>query len=339
VFVIVAVLVHLRRGPRVVGWLAVAALAGVALTLPWLGRLVAAAVLPLVGAPERLATSESYNVFPAGYFRSVLERGAWVLAGAAAAWGLLRRDRAIWALSLWVAAIFMLLNTAPATWLVNNNAWAISLFVPVSMALGWGLDRWLMRARHQLAAPPTLAGPLPRWRQAARFGSGLLMAAAGTGLLAYSAAAGSRLQVSIINPVTVLSRAEDVAALEWIQTNTPETAVFAINGWKWLGEAWAGQDAGAWIMPYTGRRATLPPVTYGFGSGALQREVNRLAEQVAAVTDAEAPETLALWQAAGVTHIFIGARGGSLRPEMFANRPHYRLLYQNGAAWVFEVLP
>jgi hypothetical protein len=40
---------------------------------------------------------------------------------------------------------------------------------------------------------------------------------------------------------------------------------------------------------------------------------------------------------AGVTHIFIGARGGPLRPEMFVGHAGYRLLYSNGAAWIFEV--
>jgi hypothetical protein len=55
--------------------------------------------------------------------------------------------------------------------------------------------------------------------------------------------------------------------------------------------------------------------------------------------DANSPEALALFQEAGVTHVFIGARGGSLKPEMFVDSPHYRLLYSNGAAWVFAVEP
>jgi hypothetical protein len=338
VFVLVAALLHLRQGRRAVAVLAAAALVGGVLALPWLGRMLATTMLPLVGAPGRLAAAEGYNVFPAGYFSSLLERAGYSLAVVAAAWGLLRRERAVWALSLWVGAVFALLNLGPGTWVVNNNAWAISLFLPAAMALGWGGDAWLTRTRHLLAAPPTLAGALPPWQQRARLGAGLVMAAAAAGLAAYAAAAGSPLQIGIVNPTTVLARSEDVAALDWIRDHTPESARFAVNGWRWLGESWAGQDGGAWILPYTGRSVTLPPVTYGFGGAALQRQVVDLAARVAAVQDANAAETLSLWEAAGVTHIFIGARGGNLKPEMFLASPHYRLLYQNGAAWVFEVL-
>ena len=53
--------------------------------------------------------------------------------------------------------------------------------------------------------------------------------------------------------------------------------------------------------------------------------------------DFNTPEALALLRSAGVTHVFIGARGGSLKPEMFMDSPHYSLLFTNGAAWVFEV--
>lgn len=53
--------------------------------------------------------------------------------------------------------------------------------------------------------------------------------------------------------------------------------------------------------------------------------------------DANAPETLALLREAGLTHVFIGAKGGMVKPEMFAASANYRLVYTNGAAWVFEV--
>jgi hypothetical protein len=75
-----------------------------------------------------------------------------------------------------------------------------------------------------------------------------------------------------------------------------------------------------------------------FGNAQDFRRIGQVAQQVSAIQDSDAPETLALLDGLGVTHVYIGARGGSLVPEMFVSSPHYRLLYSNGAAWVFAVL-
>lgn len=332
-FVVVGVLLH-ARARRAWLWAAAAGAAGGLLAAPWVWHLMVNSVMPVVRQPGILAGAESYNVFPAGYFRSLLERGGFGLAGAAALWGLVRRDRAVWAIALWTGTVFGLLNLGATTWLVNNNAWAISLFVPVALLLGWGLDQCLRQTRRWLAAPPP---NWPRRLQRARAGAGVALLAAVWGVVGYAGLAGARTQVAILNPVTLLSTAEDRQALDWAAVNTPADAVFLINGWKWLGESWAGADGGAWIMPYTGRRATLPPVTYAFGPPALHQAVEGLAARVAAIADADAPATLALLRTAGVTHVFIGARGGTLKPEMFTGSTHYRLLFTNGAAWVFAV--
>ncbi|MGH2523515.1 MAG: hypothetical protein ACRDH2_13505, partial [Anaerolineales bacterium] len=65
-------------------------------------------------------------------------------------------------------------------------------------------------------------------------------------------------------------------------------------------------------------------------------EINAFNERASTLIRSDDPAALALLRSAGVTHVFIGARGGNLKPEMFANSPQYRLVYTNGAAWVFE---
>ncbi len=97
---------------------------------------------------------------------------------------------------------------------------------------------------------------------------------------------------------------------------------------------------GLWLArltPLTGRRTTLPPLDYTLQAD-LEAEVNAFNKRTAQIQDASAPETLALLREAGVTHIFIGAKGGTLKPEMLVDNPNDRLLYTNGAAWVFEVI-
>jgi hypothetical protein len=315
------------RGTRC-GWrlAALAALFGGLLTAPWLLRLNAQAILPLLKAPTLFAAPPGYNLFPTDYFRSALERG-WMGVGViAAAWGIVRRERAILHTIAWISVTFALLNIGPGTWLVNNNAWAITLFLPGALIFGWGVDQWFSKAIQLLRVRLC-------WRHQA---GGLILLALGAGLLTYAGVQGLRVQVTIANPTTVLATADDAEALNWIAEQTEPEAVFLINGWEWLNGTWAGSDGGSWIWPLTGRRTTLPPNDY-----VEQRdwwyEVNAFNQRMAKISDAGSPEMLALLQRAGVSHVYIGAKGGNLKPEMFVDNPNYRLLYTNGAAWVFEI--
>lgn len=322
------------------------------LTLPWLIQLFQQAVLTVLATPARLAATSGYNDFPIDYFRGDLERGWLAVALTAVGWGVLRRERVMWLLGGWAAVTYALLNIGPGTWLVNNNAWAISLFLPAAMAVGWGaeqwvclgekLQRWLLPKSVSADLPigETQSAPtsrfLPFIRRAVGPGLRLLWLMLFTGLLVYAGVRGLFLQTNIANPATRLVTAEDVEALAWVEHNTAPEAVLAVNGWKWLGNAWAGSDGGAWLWPLIGRRTTLPPVDYLYQAD-WARTINAFNEKLVTVTDANTPQALALLREQGVTHIFIGAKGGSLKPEMFLDSPHYRLLYSNGAAWVFEL--
>jgi hypothetical protein len=323
VFALVAAAAGRRRAWL---WMTAAALAAMTLSAPWLWRLIQPWFLPMALVPSRLASSPGYNDFPVAYFQSALERGWIILAALCLAWGLLRRQRPMAALAGWVAVTFATLNIGPGSWLVNNNSWAISLFVPGALALGWGIDdlgRMAMRQR----------------RRGGRLGRGVatVLVAALIGLFTYAAVHGLRAQIAVVNPATMLATADDAEALEWVDANAPHEAAFWVNSWIWSQGVWSAPDGGAWLWPLLGRRTTMPPLDYN-----LQRDwfaaVNALNERLSKITDADAPETLSLLRENGVTHVFIGARGGYLKPEMFVNASHYRLLFTNGAAWVFEVM-
>jgi hypothetical protein len=323
VFVLAALAAGARGGWKRVG---VAALIAVALTAPWLARLLIQAALPILSSPARAASAAGYNDFPWFYFQSALERGWFGLAVAGAAWGLFRKNRAMWALAGWVVVASALLNIGPGTWIVNNNSWAISLFLPGAVAAGWGARVWWATAKAWVRRAPFGA------RRFAGFGMAALLAAAA----AYAGVRGARTQVGIVNATTVLATANDRAALDWVEENTPPETVFAINGWLWLNNTWAGSDGGAWIWPFTTRHTTLPSQDYVSMSdkGAAVTDFNVRASKI---KDWTTPEARALLQDAGVTYIFIGERGGFLKPELFADKPGYQLVYSNGADWVFEL--
>ncbi len=317
------------------GWKGVilAGAGGFLLTFPWLVRLGLQAGAPLLSVPARLTAPAGYNAFPINYFQSSLEKGWLILAGLMAAGGVLRRERAVIVTVGWVVVAFALLNIGPGTWLVNNNAWAITLFLPGSLLLGWGIDRWLTAAQGMIELQEQETKLWIKW---IRRGVGFVMLASVTTVAAYAGIKGLLTQINIANPGTTLATAEDAQALDWITQHVPVDGIFLVNGWEWQKGSWAGSDGGAWIWPLTGYQTTLPPLDYVYQRDWLNK-VNVFNEQAAQVKDANAPETLALLRSAGVTHVFIGAKGSTLKPEMFANSPNYHLLYTNGAAWVFEV--
>jgi hypothetical protein len=307
---------------------------GGGLALPWIVRLATQALPSVVASPGRLAAATGYNAFPIDYFQSVLDRG-WIAAALLAlAWGVFRRDRAVAAVGLWVALTFGLLNLGPGTWLVNNNSWAITLFVPGSILVGWGTDCLFGL---EIQPSPNDPGNSSQFRRLRRLGS-IAAQMALAGLAAYAAVRGWKAQVEIVKPVTVLANASDAEALVWVRDHTPAGAVFLVNGWRWLPNIWAGSDGGAWLWPWAGHRTTLPPVDYATNP-ELSRQVNAFNEaaETAFAASPDSPEALALLKQAGVTHVFIGAKGGTLKPEVFAASPAYRLIYSNGADWVFEL--
>lgn len=295
------------------------------LAAPWLWHLAEPWLVRVATNPATLAATNNYNVFPWEYFAAPLQQ-LWLLAALGAAvlaW--FARAGAIRWLGAWVALTLVILNLGPGSWLVNNNAWAISLFVPGALALGWGVHRLMAEVGHRLQA----AHPVTRL-------NGWLAGALLAGVLGAASAHGAALQTNVLNAQTVLARAEDAALLRWVEANLPRSAYVAVSSWRWLGNTWSGSDAGAWLWPLWGIRTTAPPLDYTFDP-AWSGEVNTLHQHMAALTGAE--EAWALLRQHGLTHVVIGARGGNLRPEWFAASPLFTLLYTDGVGWVFAVNP
>jgi len=331
-FVIFAV-VAVAAGERG-GWkrMSLTGLLGLLLAAPWVWHLTFGEVARVAGLPGGFEASVGYNIFPVEYFDRPLEKGWLILAGLALMWGFLRRERSVWLVGGWAVVTSALVNFGPGTWLVNNNAWAIMLFLPGAFVLGWAGDYALNLALVSLVETAAT------FRQVV----GLGVVAALAGLLAYAGAQGLSAQISILNPDTVLADAADADALAWVDQHLPAEAVFLVNSWTWqkwrAGAVWAGSDGGTWLWPLLNRRTTAPPLDY-FYQPDWAKTVNAFNEQAMQIQDAGAPETLNLLRSAGVTHVFIGARGGPLKPEMFVGNAHYHLLYTNGADWVFELIP
>lgn len=310
-------------------WLLAAGLAGLGLVLPRLLYLWRTAK-PV----ETLSHSiQNYNNFPTDYYTAGWDRFfiwlAWAMLWLSLLLLLSRRSSWRWfswplTLLLWVALVMGLLGGdyvgLPTTSLVNLNSFYITLFLPLAIFLGVTLDRfWQALARTHWA-----------WLAAGYVAAGVLTTAV--------ALFGWQQQINILNPATILLQSPDLPALAWLAENVTAEAKIGVNSWKWLGNTWAGNDGGAWIVPLTQRQSSTPPADYIYDQ-TLYEQVTAFNEAATAVDDWAAPETAVWLRQQGIDYLFVGARGGFLDPYALAQNPQLQLVYGRDGAFVFAVLP
>ncbi len=295
------------------------------LTAPWLFNLGQRFLFPVVAQGKRLAGTATYNTFP-WEFLWIRHNGTLLaLSAAGVLWVAIRRNRAVFVIPVWVAIVGLAANPnlvgLQPRWLVNNATAVISLFLPVAILGGYLLAGMIGVARRR--APAT-------WDVAIRWIVGLAILAAGLW--------GTWDLADVINPITVLATADDRMALEWVRQNTPADAHFLINARFWQEGVYTGSDGGYWLTPLTGRRTTLPMAHYIYGSSDYVRQITAFARQVAELPSVDDPAFLQALREQGVTHVYVGTKGGVLSPAKLVASTHFQPLYHHGAAWVFSVL-
>jgi len=293
--------------------------------------LVAPRLLAFAGAAGALgAAPENYNAFPDEYVNRGWERYYWWAAGGALlvagvaflrrrSWAVLPLALALWAL-LVLGPLYDLIPGIPNIWLINLNSAYITMFIPLALLLAVVISRiWRAAIRR---------GPLLQVFLATAAGAMMLL------LLLF----GARQQIDIINPTTILAREADLAGLAWAKANLPPDSLVAINSWRWLGNTWAGSDGGAWLLPLTGLISTTPPVDYVYDR-EIALEVRAFNEGAAAIKDWSQPSAAQWLREHGVTHVFVGARGGQFDPAQLARNPAISRLYAHDGVFVFSLLP
>lgn len=315
--------------PRRTDWGRAAAVVLIALALgaPWLYRVLSTAVFPLHGLAARFAfrpegAEGPVEILAAGTMPPLLAMAAGstllVLARGH------RTCRPVLVILVWVVLTVALHNPArlglPPVWILDNFSMAIAAYVPVSLLIACGLAAALEAVETRF---PRQAG---RVRIAAHVALPLVAAWGAPGL------------AHVVNPGLVLASSDDVEALRWIRHHTPADARFLVNARAWFPPIYAGTDAGYWIPHLTGRRTTMPIVFYVLGRREYWHdEINGLGRMVEAGVAPDDPDFLAAVRRRGVTHVYIGTRGGPLSLARLSSSPRYERIHQRGAAHVFRL--
>lgn len=255
-----------------------------------------------------------------------------VLAGGGLAWGLTQRGRrmGVATIGLWAVGLAALTATRlirlPGSNHMASFAIMIGLYMPIGLLGGYLIDSVL----HNLE-------PLKAWAKVVAVGGLFIVTLWGI-----------RERSAVIKHAYRLVAPADVAAMDWIRTNTLSDARFLVDGFLiYNGQSVVGSDAGWWIPLLAGRQNTMPP-QYALlnekpNQPGYDKAVTNLVAELrrAGVTS---PEGIRLLCQYGVTHVYVGQGQGQIAlppPEpmlplsKLEASPHFAALYRQDKVGVF----
>jgi hypothetical protein len=240
-----------------------------------------------------------------------------LLLALATGWGVWRRNRAVLVMAAWLAILFVLSLPWAFGQYMDTNTIVLSLFVPGAAIVG-------------IAAGDFMAGKAdtPRWRTWA----------VGVTMLVLAVMGGANI-VQIVEPGASYVQAPDLPAAAWVRDNTPPDARFMVNTFRFdfMPDYVLGSDAGSWLPVLAGRSAVTAPMHYPVERNQwpdYEPRINALADLGGDLTT---PAAIARLRAEGVTHIFIGARGGPIQADPLLASPAFELVYQDGPVYIFRL--
>jgi hypothetical protein len=301
---------------------AVVAIAAFLLTLPWIWHVISSRG---IGYPLNFAGAST----DAASFFDLNRLGPWVLdhpyttpllaltlCGIITA--LWRHERRVILLAAWSAALLLLSMPRLLGQYLDPVTVTMSLFVQGSIVCGW----LVVEAAASLRRVSCVLG----W--------------AVWCVLALACADGLSQNASALQPAAMFVAKDDLDAVSWIRTNTPESAVFAINlfHFEFNDRAVAGSDAGGWL-PLLARRQTISlPLSSSIERAASSDVLDNTVTLERLHGRLTTPEGLAALERLGATYVYIGVRGGPIVAAELLASPAFRLEFQSGTAYVFRIV-
>jgi hypothetical protein len=205
--------------------------------------------------------------------------------------GLVLRGRTMLLILAWV--IFLVLEAyiynvgVPILMFTSVSGVAVMLYLPITLLIGLGAGELLnFMDKSSLAR---IVNPLL-----------IICLLSGIGLI--------NQRVNGLEPYRFFLNEDDIQAMSWIRSNTPEDAVFAINTYMWMGKSPHGIDGGYWIPFFTGRETTASTMLFSLSPPDY---VNQILERSADVKLVEGdPEQVTNLCQAGVDYIYLGNNPG-----------------------------
>ncbi len=290
-----------RNGLQSILAVAGSGLAGALLILPWLIRIRGGALAESVEIGVTQGSTwdsmlREYDVFSMmdQYLPLML---VW-LAAVVCVWALVRRRPAVIMMALWAIAIGLLpmlrMLRVPGANSLQGFAILISLYMPISLLVGYGIDAalgWL--APH---------GRVP-----------LVIALAALSVVALM---GTRERLGVIDSAYRILAPADLKAMQWIRNHVTPDALFLVDGFLiYDGQSVVGSDGGWWIPLLTGRMNTMPPQYPLLSERPLNPSYNQFVVNLVAQlrkVGVTSREGVALLCQSKITHAYVGQGQGRI---------------------------
>ncbi|HUP27934.1 MAG TPA: DUF6541 family protein, partial [Chloroflexia bacterium] len=133
----------------------------------------------------------------------------------------------------------------------------------------------------------------------------------------------------------------DVDALVWMRDNLPRGSYVLANPfaftWDPPPQSVHGSDAGLWVPLIAGVSSSVPPLPAYNERPFDPGYIDRLRDIIQFEPFEGQPVDWQELKDAGITHIYVGSRGGALDVASLLRSDHTTLLFHRDAAWVFAL--
>lgn len=299
-------------------WSVFAALAGLLVAAPWLVRMLSShqgvtTIAVNLPSKEGFASSFNYILYLMGPLHNYILLGIAALGLILVWFQKNTRGLAAWTTLMILLSLPWGLQLGP----FRPDHFAIVLFIPAALSLANGLV-WVFDGIGRLLKKPLL-------------GNAALALIVTAGLLW-----GASKTVDILNPVTVLTDQNDLAAIDWIKENTPPDARFLANTAIWQFASYRGVDGAYWITPSTRRYSVAMPALYGYAAPdqrTLWVDWIERASKLNACDDA-------FWSLvieADLDYLYLHNGKGSLQPDQVQDCTGIWPVYHQGGVWIYSL--
>jgi len=245
-----------------------------------------------------------------------LNLAALILVGISILLGIFRKDKIIIAITLW--CLIPLLPFVNIKFLDTVSV-LISLGIPLAILVGVAISKFcdFIVSREFSQIIKNIIAPV------------LLGALGISGIIA-----------TLAYPTTLDSylKASDLKAFAFINEDIPMDAKFMINIYRFnfSDTSMVGSDGGYWIPLFTGRETVVPPMVFTNERVSDPIFVENLRMLGKLNGDLTSPESLEMLSNEGITHVYIGERGGPINPADLLSSPYFKLIYENNSVYIFE---
>lgn len=304
------------------------------LSLPWLMIMRSSRLTYVAGVVAergRDLEASGRDLIAWGAVDAYYTRLLWVGAVVALLWALIRKPKVAVVLLLWSLTTFLLTNPYLLRWpgsgLVSNFTLVIGVYIPLALALGWGL------------------GAISTWLSALTLGRFCICVS-----LIVLTVYGVDQQLQIVDPFFQLVTPADQETMTWIDQHIPSDATFLVNGFLAYADTVAvGSDAGWWLPYYTRRKNTVPPIVYTIErlEPGVDRQAYRQLVLDLRASEGEPGRLRRVLCRNAITHVYLGDRQGqvgygaeALIPEAWlTGNADFQLLYRQDQAQVWAFAP